>query len=314
MLSRKQQRELLKMVYGRENQYTLQLRRLFRRANHHVRAEMSAFLAKQANWSSKAKKEQIQLAVDELEQFDDDVQPLTSYYRSSLTLGHPKQGDVVTAMVAVPLIGVASAMHKMVHHTGGRIPQEVRHTTMVQNHVTPELHKVPPKYDLVLQKAVSQVMVQRNGVHTTINRDIQQTISKIKEVCKKASTDTDAKHDYAKDVDRILTGKNGKGGASALAQTIMRTETCRQLNGTTIGDFKARGVKRYRFLSLEASTTCAECSHMDGNTYEVEDAEEGVNLPPMHPNCHCWIEPVEDTDISDLPSFGEMMANPEEFE
>ena len=314
MLSRKQQRKLLKLVYGRQNQYTAQLRKLFQHANHRVRAEISDFLAKQVNWSSKANKEQIQLAMDELAQFDDDVQPLTSYYRSSLTLGHPKQGDVVTAMVAVPLISVASAMHKMVNHTGGQVPQEVRHATMVQNRRTPRFHKIPPKYDLMLQRSVSRAVVQREGVHTAINRDVQQTISKIKAVCKKASTDTDAKHDYAKDVDRILTGKNGKGGASALAQTIMRTQTCRELSNSTLADLRARGITKYRFISLEAPNTCAECRELNGNVYDIDDAEEGVNLPPIHLNCQCNFEGVEDTDISDIPSLDEMMANPDEFE
>lgn len=313
MLSRNQQRKLLKIVYGRENQYTSQIKRMYRNADHRVKAEMSAFLMSQANWSAPARKEQIATALDDLGQFDDDVQPLTSYYASSLTLGHPKQGDVVTAMVAVPLIGIASKLHKMVSHTGGQVPREVRHTTMVQNKVTPKYHKVPPKYDLILQRTVSRAVTRQEQVHTTINRDIQSTISRIKAVCKKASQDTDAKHDYTADVDRILNGKDGKGGSAAMAQTIMRTETSRQLNSATIDDMKARGVQKYRFLSLEAETTCEECASMDGNEYDVDDAEEGVNLPPIHPNCHCWIEDVQDTDIDDLPTLEEMM-NDDDFE
>lgn len=310
MLSRKQQRKLLKIVYGRENQFNGQIKKLFRNADHRVKAEMSAFLAEQGNWADKATQDETRLAMDNLGQFDDDVQPLTSYYASSLTLGHPKKGDIVTAMVAVPLIGVASTLHKMISGSGRQVPREVRHATMVQNKVTPSYHRVPPRYDAILQRTVSQQAVARSSVHTTINRDIQQTITKIKEVCKRASQDTDAKHDYAKDVDRILTGKGGTGGASSTAQTIMRTETCRQLNDSTIADYKARGVAQYRFLSLEASNTCAECAGMDGNTYDVDDAQEGVNRPPMHPNCQCWIEPVEDTD-DDMPTLEEMLNNPD---
>ena len=96
-------------------------------------------------------------------------------------------------------------------------------------------------------------------------------------------------------IDRILNGKNGSGGSEAQTETIMRTQTCRELNNSTIADFQARGVEQYRFLSLEAVNSCQDCTELDGNVYNVEDAQEGVNLPPMHPNCQCWIEEVEDT-------------------
>ena len=45
---------------------------------------------------------------------------------------------------------------------------------------------------------------------------------------------------------------------------------------------------------------------MDGNVYDVEDAEEGVNLPPMHPSCQCWIVEYEDDDTDDIPTGSEM--------
>ncbi|HJA23205.1 MAG TPA: minor capsid protein [Candidatus Limosilactobacillus intestinavium] len=314
MLSKKQQRKIIQSFYGAGNDMDKIIGRLYRTANRQIKGEISAFLADKVNWSSKPSKADIKEALDELSQFGEDVQPLTSFYASGLLLGHPKMGDVVTAHIATPMIRVASHIHKMVGTMGSQAPKQIRHATVVQHQVTPRLHKIPYNYDVMLQKSVSRSVVQRDGIHTDINRNIQQTISKVKDICKTASMDTDAQHNYLKDVDRVLNGKDGTGGSLARARTIFRTQTCRELNGATIGDLKARGVSKYRFLSLEASNTCAECSHIDGNIYDVDNAEEGINLPPMHPNCQCWIEGVEETDTDDLPTVDEMMDNPDLFQ
>ena len=65
-------------------------------------------------------------------------------------------------------------------------------------------------------------------------------------------------------------------------------------------------------MSLEAENSCVECTEIDGNTYDVDDAQEGVNLPPMHPNCQCWIVEVAESD-DDLPTVDEMI-NDDDFE
>ena len=158
----------------------------------------------------------------------------------------------------------------------------------------------------MLQREVSQSVTQRQSPTSLINRDIQSTVSRIQDVAKQASTSEETSIDWVKKIDRILTGHKLRGGASKKAQRIIRTESCRELNGSTIGDFKARGVKKYRFLSLESSNSCKECTSLDGNVYDVEDAQEGVNLPPMHPDCQCWIVEYEDDDTDDMPTGSEM--------
>lgn len=306
MLSKKQQRRLIRSTYGTSAQFIKQIKRMYRNADRQIKGEISAFLADEVNWSAPAQKADVEDAVDELKQFDSSVAPLVAFYTSSLLLGQPKQSDLITARVAIPMIKVSQSLHGMIQRNGKNVSNDVSKISKEQAVNTPQLHQIPYNYDVMLQKSASQAISQRAGIGDDINRDIRQAVTKIREVCQRASQDTDAKHDYAKDVDRILTGKDGSGGASAKAQMIMRTQTCHELNHTTIADMKARGIKRYRFLSLEARNTCPECSHMDGNTYEVDDSQEGVNLPPMHPNCQCWIEEVEDTTDdygsgSDLP-------------
>lgn len=268
---------------------------MYRNANRQIKGEISAFLASEVNWSSPAEKDDVKDAVEELKYFNNSVAPLAAFYTSSLLLGHPKQSDVLTARVAIPMIKVGQSIHNMIQHNSSKIPRDVQKISKTQQVVTPVMHHIPYNYDVMLQKSVSRTVTQRESVEDNINRNIHQTITKISNVCQQASQDTDGKHDYVKDIDRILNGKDGSGGANAQAQTIMRTQTCRELNNSTIADFQARGVTQYRFLSLEASNSCQDCTDLDGNIYNVEDAQDGVNLPPMHPNCQCWIEEVEDT-------------------
>lgn len=295
MLSKKQQRRLIRSTYGTSAQFIKQIKQMYRNANRQIKGEISAFLASEVNWSSPAEKDDVKDAVEELKYFNNSVAPLAAFYTSSLLLGHPKQSDVLTARVAIPMIKVGQSIHNMIQHNSSKIPRDVQKISKTQQVVTPVMHHIPYNYDVMLQKSVSRTVTQRESVEDNINRNIHQTITKISNVCQQASQDTDGKHDYVKDIDRILNGKDGSGGANAQAQTIMRTQTCRELNNSTIADFQARGVTQYRFLSLEASNSCQDCTDLDGNIYNVEDAQDGVNLPPMHPNCQCWIEEVEDT-------------------
>lgn len=45
----------------------------------------------------------------------------------------------------------------------------------------------------------------------------------------------------------------------------------------------------YQFLGgTEHSGSCT-CSDLNGRVFRVDEAEPGVNLPPIHPNCLCII-------------------------
>lgn len=294
MLSKKQQRRLIRATYGTSAEFIKSIKRMYRNANRQIKGEISAFLADEVNWSAPAEKSDVKDAVEELQGFDASVAPLAAFYASSLLLGHPKQSDLLTARVAVPMIKVGQSLHSMMNRNGSKIPNDVSKISKAQQVATPTLHNIPYNYDVMLQRSVSRAVTQREGVGDRINQHIHQTITRITNVCQEASQNTDAKKDYTKVIDRILNGKNGFGGSEAQAETIMRTQTCRELNNSTIADFQARGVEQYRFLSLEAVNSCQDCTDLDGNVYNVEDAQEGVNLPPMHPNCQCWIEEVED--------------------
>lgn len=45
----------------------------------------------------------------------------------------------------------------------------------------------------------------------------------------------------------------------------------------------------YVYHAVMDDATCDECKALNGMEFRTEDAVVGVNYPPMHPNCRCWI-------------------------
>lgn len=45
----------------------------------------------------------------------------------------------------------------------------------------------------------------------------------------------------------------------------------------------------YVYHAVMDNATCEECRALNGKTFLKSDAKVGINLPPMHPNCRCWI-------------------------
>lgn len=91
-----------------------------------------------------------------------------------------------------------------------------------------------------------------------------------------------------------LTGEHGDSGVTARISRIVRTEGSRAQAIGSIEAMRAAGVEWYRYRALLDDRTCTPCHELDGHMFRVDDAEEGMNIPPLHPNCRCWIEPVID--------------------
>ena len=61
-----------------------------------------------------------------------------------------------------------------------------------------------------------------------------------------------------------------------------------EMQGEVMG-YKESGIEEYQFLGgTEHSGSCT-CSELNGRVFRVDEAEPGVNLPPIHPNCLCII-------------------------
>lgn len=89
------------------------------------------------------------------------------------------------------------------------------------------------------------------------------------------------------------TGKQGESGLTYKIMRIVRTESNNAMNRAAIMAYKAMGVQRYRIVAILDDRTCRYChEEQDGKIYEVAKAKKTINLPPFHPNCRCYTEPV----------------------
>lgn len=79
------------------------------------------------------------------------------------------------------------------------------------------------------------------------------------------------------------------------AERLVRTECKYFANQGELMGYKENGIKRYRFIGGTESGNCT-CGELNGHTFNVEDAQAGVNYPPIHPNCLCIV--VADFDKS----------------
>lgn len=69
------------------------------------------------------------------------------------------------------------------------------------------------------------------------------------------------------------------------AERLVRTECKKFANQGEIMGYRENGVSKYRYVG----DGCPICAKLNGHIFSVEEAEAGVNLPPMHPNCVCIV-------------------------
>ena len=81
------------------------------------------------------------------------------------------------------------------------------------------------------------------------------------------------------------------------SQTLVRTEGTRITSQSNLKNMVDSGVRKFEFIATLDNKTSNICSSMDGMIFNIEDAEIGVNVPPLHPNCRSTIAPyIEDFD------------------
>jgi hypothetical protein len=57
-----------------------------------------------------------------------------------------------------------------------------------------------------------------------------------------------------------------------------------------------KGKEYYRFFT-DGGDSCERCLQIDRLIFKICEANYGENLPPLHPNCRCEIEIIDDTPI-----------------
>ena len=108
---------------------------------------------------------------------------------------------------------------------------------------------------------------------------------KLKEVLTKGLIRGDSLQDMAK----LLADEMNKDFKSAMR--LVHTETAYVQVQTTLQRYKEAGLEEYEYLVCPNKDCCSDCKKFAGRTLKIDEAIPGVNLPPMHPHCHCDIMP-----------------------
>ena len=81
------------------------------------------------------------------------------------------------------------------------------------------------------------------------------------------------------------------GSSEKQAYRLIVTESARMDNQALLDQYKEMGVSKYQFLATLDNRTSEICRSMDGLIFNIEDAEIGLNVPPLHPYCRSRIVP-----------------------
>lgn len=88
------------------------------------------------------------------------------------------------------------------------------------------------------------------------------------------------------------------------AKRLVLTESAAMSNKASMDSYKELGVDEIEFVSALDGQTCDICGAMDGKHFKTSEGAEGINLPPLHPNCRCTTVPY----FNDEFTQGEMRA------
>lgn len=98
------------------------------------------------------------------------------------------------------------------------------------------------------------------------------------------------------------------------AYRLLYTEGTRMFNRANSEAFAEAGINQYRYCTAGDNRVCSDCKALDGNVYNLSEASDGTNYPPMHPWCRCHTEPAVDWDkwLSDRIASREYTAEQKE--
>ncbi|MBE7031468.1 MAG: hypothetical protein E7401_00725 [Ruminococcaceae bacterium] len=104
---------------------------------------------------------------------------------------------------------------------------------------------------------------------------------------------------------QITQGKAAKSVIRHMQSVISkRTDAVKSLLEDSAGQMKQymllwnyqdNGHTHYRFKTN--GDNCKACTELDGKVFSIADAEVGVNLAPIHPNCDCTAEVLDENEV-----------------
>lgn len=70
-------------------------------------------------------------------------------------------------------------------------------------------------------------------------------------------------------------------------ENSIRTINSKLSNQRELSQYKSSNIEKYIYVATLDKKTCHICGSLDRKIFNVNEAKEGVNLPPMHEGCRC---------------------------
>lgn len=101
-----------------------------------------------------------------------------------------------------------------------------------------------------------------------------------------------------KEMSQTLQDKFAVGAANC--ERLVRTEMAAFINSIDLVNFKDAGIEKEMFIAVHDGRTSKICQQHDRSIINVKDAQIGVNVPPLHPNCRSHMIPYIEGITDDM--------------
>lgn len=303
-LTKKQAISIAQKIYGKQDERVKEIEDVYKNAQTNILDITGAFIESDKKWSANASTADIAVFLANLKKvYDNSSSDDQNFIRMAYADNHMKSnGDLMMGKVTQELVKANLYQKLQIATSVKGIPDVIGANTYQKSlKIIRKSNKTSNKsIDLIIQKTARNAVLDRHadsGTFASINKQTLQTVRKIREIAEKAAKSPKDSLNWKDEVSNVLTGgKRATNGQMGRAAGMIRTATAQVMNRSTLEDYKKRKVKQYQFVSLESPTTCADCDALDGQIFDVADAQEGVNYPLIHYNCQCTTVEVNDDD------------------
>ncbi|MDN4085958.1 minor capsid protein [Paenibacillus polymyxa] len=106
--------------------------------------------------------------------------------------------------------------------------------------------------------------------------------------------------------DKMINALSDRMGVSrSAAARIIQTESAYFAGQSRMDAYKELGVEQYKFTATLDKRTSSICRHMDGEVFELSEAEVGVTYPPLHAYCRSTTIPHYDDNVQERIAWDE---------
>lgn len=144
-----------------------------------------------------------------------------------------------------------------------------------------------------LDKKVIEDVISYPWSTKVFSKAIWDDIEKMTAVLKKDLAEGFAKGASIQRMGKVLNDRFDSGRYAA--ERVIRTESKHFHMRSQLDSYKNLGYEEYVFhkngicARTKHGVKICDCEDCNGKTYKISEAEAGVNFPPIHPNCRCFI-------------------------